>query len=268
MEAFCRLPVFGMIPFVNGNSKLITLGEDELGLMAYKQPKSPMAEAIYHIRTSIMLSSAGGAPAAIMITSPNPNEGKTTISLNIASALAMNNRKVVILDADLRKPSLHSILQEPMQPGLSNFLTGTASLAEIIRPTEIPNLFFISAGTTPPNPIELLSSDAFGNLLKKLRQDFRHLVLDTPPILGFTDGRAISALVDGAILIFKHNYTRRENGLLAMQLLAQVNAPILGGILNMARKDRLGYGERYGYYYYAKYYNEYYDTVKLPDRDN
>lgn len=259
LERVCRFPVLGVVPLLSQNNKGERLPKErELELAAFKEPKSLVAEAIYHVRTSVMLSLSGRPPGALMITSANPSEGKTTLSINLASSIAMNNRQVVLIDADLRKPMLHSILQQNIQPGLSNFLTGNATAADIVRPTFIPNLFFIPAGTIPPNPMQLLSSQTFIDLLKDLRQDFQHLLLDTPPIIGFADGRAISTLVDGVLLVFRHHSTSREAGRLAMQLLMQVNAQIIGGILNMAESDKLGYGGYYGYYkHYSKYYNKY-----------
>jgi capsular exopolysaccharide synthesis family protein len=167
---------------------------------------------------------------------------------------------VIILDVDLRKPTVHRILRQSAKPGLSNFLTGGASLAEIIQPTLIPNLFLISAGDIPPNPIQLLNSQAFRELVKSLRQDFQHLFLDTPPVIGFADARTVSSIVEGVILVFKHHSTSIVAARLATQLLNQVNAPILGAVLNMAKRNKLGYGAYYGYYkYYSKYYSNYND---------
>jgi capsular exopolysaccharide synthesis family protein len=124
------------------------------------------------------------------VTSANANEGKTTISVNLAASLAMNGSRVLLIDADLRKPSIHKIMGYPAQPGLSDFLAGYANRTDILRSTSNPNLFIITAGTIPPQPIELLASNGFKELLSGFRKEFEHLIIDAPPILGLADGRS------------------------------------------------------------------------------
>lgn len=265
MERVCRIPSLGVVPFLLRNGQQALEAKNPLWLeqAVVTQPKSILAEAIFHIRTAVMLSISGGPPGTIIVTSPNPSEGKTTLSVNLASALAITGKRVVLVDADLRKPNIHSIFQLPGQPGLTNFLTGSASLTEILQPSSIPDLFVIPAGTVPPNPVQLVTSEAFMELLKDLEKDFRHVVVDTPPVIGFTDARAISSLAEGVLLVAKHHGTSREALRLAVQLLAQVRAPILGAIMNMAQSDKLGYGY-YGYYkYYSHYYKKYSDVKEI-----
>jgi len=161
------------------------------------------------------------------------------------------------------------MFRQPPSPGLTNYLTGNAALEEIIHPTDVPNLYLVPAGPTPPNPNELLASLAFKNLVNHLRQEFQHIIIDSPPVIGFADGRSIAANADGVLLLVKHHSTTREAGRLAVQLLSQSSCRILGGILSMARKDRLGYGGYYGYYqYYHKYYKGYHghDGGKSPGK--
>jgi polysaccharide biosynthesis transport protein len=259
LEKVCHIPALGVVPFVNGNStKLAQDKQESIGLIPFSQPMSMLGEAIFQIRGSIMLSVSEGAPQVIVLTSANPGEGKSTTALNLAAVMATPDRKCLIMDCDLRKPSLHKNYSLPLQPGLTNYLTGNATLEEIIRPSAIPNLYFVPAGPTPPNPNELFNSAAFKNLVNHLRQKFDHILIDSPPIIGFADGRSIAANADGVLVIVKHHFTTRESGRLAVQLLSQTNCRILGGILTMARKDRLGYGGYYGYYqYYHKYYKGY-----------
>jgi succinoglycan biosynthesis transport protein ExoP len=254
LERHCRVPSLGALPMLGKNAKgLPSLDKKDLELATFRQPRSPLSEAIYHIRTSLLLSTAGGAPGAIMITSANPDEGKTTVAINLATSLAMNNRKVVLIDADLRKPSVHPVFQESLTPGLSSYLTGIAAKEDVVRPTFVPNLSIVPAGPVPPNPIELLTSQLFLKFLTELRQEFHHVVIDTPPILGFADGRAVAPHIDGVIVVVKHHSTSRDAGRLAINLLAQVNAPLLGGVLTMA-EDGSGY---FGHYkHYAKYYGQ------------
>jgi len=257
LERICRIPSLGLVPFLSRNGQP-TLEEKtplELELSTVAQPRSMIAEAIFHVRTALMLSSTGGPPGILVVTSPNPSEGKSTLSLNLSASLAIMGRKTILIDADLRKPTIHKILDHSGQPGLSNFLTGGASLDEILCPTHIPDLFFIPAGAIPPNPVQLVTSEAFKNFLEQLGEDYQHIVVDTPPLIGFTDARAISSLAEGVLLVVKHHATSREAMRLSVQLLAQVHVPILGAVLNMVEKDKMGYGGYYGYY---KYYNSYY----------
>jgi capsular exopolysaccharide synthesis family protein len=216
------------------------------------------------VRTSVMLSSAGGPPKMLVVTSPNPNEGKTMMSMNISISLAMNGRKVVLIDADLRKPSISSTLGLPGQPGLTNYLSGNATLEDILHPTQVQDLFLIPAGVSPPSPTELLESQGFEDLILELRRQFQHVLIDTPPIIEFADARVLSGMSDGVVLVVKHHSTSREAAKLAKQLLQQVNARIIGGVLNMSRANRLGY-YGYGYYSYYKYYQNYYKKYLTSD---
>jgi capsular exopolysaccharide synthesis family protein len=260
LERVVRLPALGVLPMLTTNGKRALNPGQSVGLSAYEKPKSPMGDAISHVSAALMLSLSGRPPAAIMVTSPNVGDGKTSISVNLASSLAMTGRRVVLVDTDMRRPLDHKIFGLALQPGLSNFITGSVSLEEIIQPTQVPGLSLIAAGTVPPNPVQLLSSQVFVELMQQLRQEFQHLILDTPPIIGFPDGRIISSLTDGVLLVFKHHVTSRESGRLAAHLLEQVNANIFGVVLNMAQAGKFRYGDYYGYQdYYNKYYKEYHD---------
>jgi capsular exopolysaccharide synthesis family protein len=262
MERFCQLPALGVVPYLPRNK--MALENHGIGLITYDQPKSMVTEAIRQVRTSVMLSSAGGPPNTLVVTSPNPNEGKTMMSMNISISLAMNGRKVVLIDGDLRKPSISSSFGLPGQPGLTNYLSGNATLDDILRPTQVQDLFLIPAGASPPSPTELLESRAFEDLILELRSQFQHVVIDTPPIIEFADARVLSGLSDGVVLVVKHHVTSREAAKLAKQLLQQVNARIIGGVLNMSRANRLGY-YGYGYYGYYKYYRHYYKKYLISD---
>jgi len=258
VERLVRLPALGMVPMLSTNGKEPLGHTQSVGMVTYEKPKSPMGDAISHVSTALMLSLSGRPPAVIMVTSPGVGDGKTSISINLASSLAMTGVRVVLVDSDMRRPVDHKTFGLSLQPGLSNFIAGTVSLKEIIQPTQIPGLFLIAAGTVPPNPVQLLSSQVFKDLIQQLRQEFQHVVIDTPPIIGFPDGRVISAQTDGVLLVFKHHVTSRESGRLAAHLLEQVNANVFGVVLNMAQAGKFRYGGYYGYYdYYNKYYNEY-----------
>jgi capsular exopolysaccharide synthesis family protein len=191
-----------------------------------------------------------------MVTSPNPRDGKTMLVSNLAITCAQNGQKVVVIDCDLRKPRIHKIFQMEALPGLTNYLIGQATLEEILRPTSIPNLTIIAAGATPPNPANLLNSEMFKDLLAQLRQRFGHVIIDTPPVLGFADARFVSLRVDGVMLMTKCLSTNKSAARMAQQLLSQ--APLLGAVLNSVGKYGEGYGNYNYYHYYHKYYSHYY----------
>jgi capsular exopolysaccharide synthesis family protein len=264
MEKVCHIPSLGVVPLFTADSlETKELAEPPVVFLASFKPTSMVGEAFYHIRAAIMLSLSEAPPQAIVVTSANPGEGKTTIATNLAAVLTGSNRKCLLLDCDVRKPTLHKAFHQPLHPGLTNYLTGNATLEEIIRPSDVPNLYFIPAGPTPPNPNDLFSSTSFKNLITRLRQDFDHLIIDSAPVIGFADGLTISTMADGVLFVVKHHSTSREAAHLAIQLLSQTNVRILGGILSMARKDRMGYGGYYGYYqYYHKHYKQYNEPQK------
>lgn len=280
LERNCHLPLLGTLPSLNGYRKLTFGREDrqgpwgwrfmpwprhrdqdrpeamDLDLIVYTHPQDPITEALRHMQTSIMLSVSGQPPTAIMVTSPNPSEGKTMVASNLALSLALNGRPTVIIDCDLRKPRIHKIFDLDFRPGLTNYLSGNATREEILRATEIPNLMVITAGPQSPSPSNLLNSEIYRDLLAHLRQQFKHIIIDTPPILGFSDARIVSVLVDGALLVTRCNSTHKSATLLAMQLLSQINAPLMGYVLNDVETSRLKYG---GYHYYSyKAYSSYY----------
>jgi capsular exopolysaccharide synthesis family protein len=205
-----------------------------------------------------MLSVSGRPPGAIMVTSPNPSEGKTMVSSNLALTFALGRNQTLLIDCDLRKPRLHHIFQLDLQPGLSNYLTGSATLEEILRSASVPNLSVITCGTRPPSPGNLLNSKEFKDLLVQLRQRFTHIIIDTPPILGFSDGLLISVLTDGVLLVTRHNSTHKSAGRLAHHILSQVHAPMMGAVLNCVDAHGQAYGGYY-YHYHYKYYSKYYD---------
>ncbi len=282
LERACNLPSLGVLPLLGSNGRMsLHLGGKskaaggrrrylprlqrsgqtatdaaDMDLMVYKHPQAQISEAIGHIYSSIMLSASGRPPCAIMVTSPNPSEGKSMVVSNLAQSYALNDRQVVLIDADLRKPRLHRIFELDSQPGLSNFLTGNATLEEILQATAVPKLTVITAGARPPSPANLLNSEIFKELLAQLRQQFHHIIIDTPPVLGFADALFVSALVDGVLLVTRCHSTHKSAGRLAQQLLGQ--APLLGAVLNSVDAHARGYGNYYYYYNHYKYYSKYY----------
>jgi capsular exopolysaccharide synthesis family protein len=138
---------------------------------------------------------------------------------------------------------------------LANYLTGHISREEMFRSTQVPGFSWISAGAVPPNPVSLLHSQMFRTLLQELRQQFDHVIIDTPPILGFADGRDVATMMDAVVLVVRHHATPKPSGRLASQLLRQINAPVIGVVLNQVEAYKLGYGH---YYYDIKQYEKYY----------
>ncbi len=253
-ETVCQLPILGIIPLLRRNKGLALLSQgteatdQETGLITYAKPQTMVADAIFGVRTSVLLSGPAGPPATIMVTSPNPSEGKSTTSANLAISLALDGRKVLLIDADMRQPSLHKFFSMPPGPGLSDVITGSAALLDVIRPTEIPNLSIITAGTIPPNPASLLGSKLFQDTLEGLREEFQHIVVDTPPTLGISDSRILSPIIDAAILVLKYQSTSREAARAARLMLSQVHTKLIGIVLNQVSSQGNGYSSYYKYY--------------------
>jgi succinoglycan biosynthesis transport protein ExoP len=257
LERSCNLPSLGMVPLLGSKGwsylppglrrgQAFAEAEDR-DLIVSKHPRSPASEAIRHTHTVIMLPVSGRPPCVIMVTSPNSSAGKTMIASNLALTFALGGHQTLAIDCDLRGPRLHNIFQLDPQPGLSNYLTGTATLEEILRSTSVTNLSVITAGACPPSPGNLLNTKEFKDLLAQLRQRFDHIIIDTPPILGFCEGLIISVLTDGVLLVTRQNSTHKSAGRLAQQLLSQINAPLMGSLLNCVDAHGLAYG---GFYYH------------------
>jgi capsular exopolysaccharide synthesis family protein len=252
VEQLIRLPSFGMVPEISyERKKRLEKGVSlPVELITHGHPKSVLSEAYRNIRTSILLSFSEKPPKKIVITSPNPGEGKTTTVINTAIALSQTGAKVLIIDGDMRHPRVHKIFNEENGAGLSNFLSGNAPLDSVIKKTEVPNLYYIPSGPIPPNPSELIGSNLFKEMIKVLGNRFDHIILDSPPALGFADSIILSTTVDGVILVVLGGKTPRETLQRTKEILQQVNAKILGVIINRVDIHR---GE-YGYYYYRYHY--------------
>ncbi len=254
VEQLTRLPSFGMVPEIS-YEKRRRLGKETtypVELVTHRHPKSILSEAYRNIRTSILLSFSEKPPKRIAISSPNPIEGKTTTAINTAIALSQTGAQVLIVDADMRRPRIHYIFNGENGTGLSNFLSGHANLESIVKKTEVPNLFYIASGPIPPNPSELLGSNLFKSMMHSLGKKFDHIVLDSPPVLGFADSLILSATVDGVILVVLGGKTPKETLQRAKEVLHQVNAKILGVVINRVDLQRGHYG-----YYYSRYHYYY-----------
>ncbi|TVX93609.1 CpsD/CapB family tyrosine-protein kinase [Paenibacillus agilis] len=216
-------------------SKLIT---------AYS-PLSPIAEIYRTLRTNIQFSSIDCPMKSIMITSAREGEGKSTTLVNAAVAYAQSNMKVVIVDADLRKPTIHEFFQLSNRVGVTNVLAQQASLEDVILESGIPNLKVIPAGTIPPNPSELLSSPSMTNLLTELSEQYDLIFVDTPPVLLVADAQIMAAKCDGVLLVVQYGRIKREEIKKAKANLELVNANLLGTVLNQYKAK---VSSRYHYY--------------------
>ncbi len=219
-------------------------------LLIKDQPRSGFAEALRSIRTALMYSTAQGAPKLLHLTSTSPGEGKSTCAASLAAAFAQTGGAVLLIDADLRKPSLHKILSVSNEVGLTDYLTGDARPADISRACAMPNVFVIPAGTLPPNPAELLAGPKFLDLLRTAESRFAHVIIDGPPVLGLADALILANLVRNTVMVVEAQVTRPKQLRGAIKRLRSANAHLVGGILTKLRRSaRPGQGTDYSYHY-------------------
>jgi capsular exopolysaccharide synthesis family protein len=265
-QAISGLPSLGMIPLgsklkpeANPRTLSVATSKEAVELITLSRPQSQMSESYRALRTSLLLTSLGAPPKTILITSALPQEGKTTTSINTATVLAQKGTRVLLIDADLRRPSIHKTLGMGPRAGLSNVLTGGTTLQQAtVRSTVLPNLFILPAGTPPPNPAELLASAQMFDLLAELREQYDHIVVDTPPTLSVTDAVVLATRVDAVVLVIRSGQTTKPALRRARDILAQVNARVAGVLLNAVNLDSPDY--HYYYEYQGKYGQRYYDT--------
>lgn len=227
---------------LNGNSKsdfIIATNSDSIA-----------AEAFRALRTRVQFSRADkGSLKTILITSPAPQEGKTTIAVNLAGTFALSNKKTLIVDCDLRKPKLHQILERKKTPGLIDHLVGEIKLEEVIHSTKIPNLSVITSGTIPANPAEILDSKQMEDLIAEVRSRYDYIVFDSPPIIAVTDAEILAKKMDGTILVVSADLTETDMMDRAIKLLKHENSTLIGCVLNNF-STKPGYGSYYKYYTY------------------
>jgi succinoglycan biosynthesis transport protein ExoP len=269
-QTISALPSLGMIPLGSRSTKQVGSREklalaasrEAVELVTKSRPRSQMAESYRALRTSLLLTFAGGPPKVILITSALPEEGKTTTSVNSAIVLAQKDTRVLLIDADLRRPSIHKTFGMGPKLGLSNVLTGTATLQQAIIPSTIlPELFILPAGTPPPNPAELLASTKMKNILEELRKQYDHIVIDSPPTLSVTDAVVISTGADAVVLVIRSGHTTKPALRRARDILLQVNARVCGVLVNAVDLNSPDY--YYHYEYQGKYGRDYYQEDVL-----
>jgi polysaccharide biosynthesis transport protein len=259
-EILVNLPVLGVVPHLNLNGskghKPLSKAERDLPFLI-SRPNSQFAEAFRALRTTLLLSSPGSPPKVIIVSSAAPGEGKTTVSVNCALAFAQKGAKVLLVDADLRRSGAQGRLRMQGELGLSSCLSGGREAIELIK--ALPGgmgLEVLPAGQKPPNPVELLDSDRMRSLLEQWRQEYEHIVIDTPPLVGLSDALALSPFADAVLLVARSGRTSQQSLRRARDILNRVHARTVGVLINDLDIDS---GDYYNYYgYYGSDYGEYY----------
>lgn len=222
-------------------------------LIALKNPKSRASEAFRTLRTNIQFSSLDNNIKSMVVTSSGPAEGKSTILINLGITIAQSGKRVIILDCDLRKPTVHKKLGLPNSEGLTNVLVQNKKIEESIVPTKITNLYAMTSGPTPPNPAELLGTKKMKAILQELSQVFDMVLIDAPPVIAVTDAQILATQVEGVLLVASYRQTEKMGLVKSKELLDKVGAKVLGVVINKLPEDAESY-------YYGKYYNSYYDS--------
>lgn len=260
------LTILGIVPDIHSGSVPIKkqLSSPSKGgndfrrrLITYEDPKSPISESYRSLRTNISYASADKKIRSLLVSSPQPGDGKSTTTANLAIAFAQLRKRTLLIDADLRKPVQHNVFGLPRGPGLAEFLIGEVEdINNIIHPTKVENLSIITAGGLPPNPSELLGSAKMSSMVDQLEHEWDMVLFDSPPIVAVTDASMISGEIDAIALVVKAGQTDRAAVDRALDTIRNVKAPLIGVILNGANPDTLA--GKYSYYY--SYYNYYYHS--------
>ena len=279
VERYSGLPTLGVVPvfdqdaILNGHYYAYRSGEEEgdqkkkkrkqekitgvateprsIELISYFAPESTFAESYRSLRTALLLSGPLSSLKSLIITSPLPNEGKSVTISNLAVSLAQMEKKVLLIDADLRRPKQHRIFSLKNHDGLSNYLTIGLDLKDLIKRTIVPSLYLINSGPIPPNPAELLSSGRMQTLLEKLKKDFDFVLVDTPPILSVTDSQILGKMVDGLVLVVQADRTPKEALRQTREIVDLLQLKTFGAVINALSLDN-------GSYYYRRYYRSHY----------
>lgn len=251
VEKAVGAPLLGIIPAISDEGAKNAGERGSLDLHVFEEPSSRAAECCRHIRTNLLFMAAEHKFKTLVVASPSPREGKSTTCMYLATTMAQSEQRVLVIDSDLRRPRLHQSLGTSRNQGLSNLILGNVALDDVIKTTDIPNLWFLPAGPTPPNPAELLMTERFTEILAELGERFDRIILDSPPILAVTDPLVLAKNADGIVLVMKAGSTTRDHAQRAARQLYDVDARVAGAILNELDVDDKSYGYYYHYYGYG-----------------
>ncbi len=277
ISRFLQIPLLGEIPKIDvGKPTRKWLGflpgtiiskEEAYSsrIIAHFDPKDPIVESYRNIRTSLLFTFTSGDPLqAFVISSPNPSEGKSLTTSNLATVFAQSGKKTLIIDTDLRRPVIHKIFGLPKSPGITDVLVGQTDWNEAIHQTDIDNLFVLPAGTSPPNPGEMIGSPRMTEILDILKENMDYVILDTPPVVAAIDAAVLGAKTQGIILVLNMEETKRDSAKFSIEQIQRAGSKVLGGLLNNVDVNR-----RYGYYYNQYYYRyKYYGNYDTTESEN
>lgn len=244
VERFTGMPLLGVIPRVS-------IAKATAAQQATEDPRSALAEAYRSVRTALQFSTARGAPRTLVVTSCTKNEGKSTSAFSIAAALAQMGRRVLVVDADMRNPTMHRMLGMDHEQGLSNILSSNIDPISVTRKTKFANLYVITGGPIPPNPAELLSGDNLLRLIDPTATNFDHIIFDGPPILGIADSIILCNRVDAALFVVESAKTRKAAIRNAVRRLRQAGRVPIGAVLTKLGSELAMYGYEQQFYYYG-----------------
>jgi capsular exopolysaccharide synthesis family protein len=252
VERTLGVPFLGMVPSLanpvgrRGRKQLEDANRD---LFVFNNPKSAAAECCRAIRTNLLFMSPDRELKRIAVTSSGPQEGKTTTCINVGVAMAQAGSRVLLIDTDMRRPRLHRAFGLSNEIGLSTVVVGETPVESAVKTTDVPNLFVLPCGPVPPNPAELLHTERFREVLGQVADRFDRIVFDTPPLIAVADAAVLSTAVDGVMLVTRFRKTTRDVARRVLRSLRDVNAPVLGVVMNDVDLE----SREYGYYYYRRY---------------
>jgi capsular exopolysaccharide synthesis family protein len=257
VEQALGLPVLGFV----AEMKYKTKSPEEVYVS--RQPRSPVSEAFRSLRTNLEFAAVQKPIHTIVVTSPGPSEGKTTVAVNLAAIFALSGKRVALLDADMRRPHVHRLMGLPNRDGLSNLFRSQAGISSVMRTKlELPHLLVITSGSLPPNPAELLGSARMSEILEELKALVDVVVIDTPPSL-VADAQILAGKVDGVLFVIQPGATHAEMGKAALELFKRAGARVIGTVLNRIPRNRSYYYG--GYKYYSPYSQKGYYAPTNPE---
>lgn len=242
VEKYLGTPLLGVLGHISSRDKHFTANEL---LVTHHLPKHPITEAIKSIRTKIIFSHPENPKKTILVSSASPCEGKTLLAINLAIVMAQTGKKVLLIDADFRNPTLHELFRVNKSSGLSNLLINSSDLRTVTKNTQISNVYVIPCGPIPPNPSELLSSSAMVECLKTLKSEYEWIIIDSPPLLTFTDASILARIVDGIVYVIRGSKTARTVAQKGAFSISAVRDKVLGVVINDLDLSR---DEHYGHY--------------------